>query len=237
MPPLLLLHGGLGSIMDFNPIAAHLMRNFYLLGVDARGHGRSSLGSAALTYEQCEADVMAVLRHIGVSSFAVLGFSDGGIVGYRLAANLGAHVTSLITLGAQWRLSADDAAFDMLSGLTPEMWDAMFPAVRPYYEAVNPAPDFTRLVRSAVALWTDLRVSSYPRDRVRSITAPTLLIRGDSDPLFSLSEAAELQANLPLASLFNVPFAGHEVHAESPELFLSVVHDFLLRPRHRATEA
>lgn len=236
-PLLLLLHGGLGSVIDFNPVAGCLLRDFYLVGVDARGHGRSSQGSLPITYEQFEADVLALLEHIGNKNFTVLGFSDGGIVGYRLAANLGARVTALVAVGAQWRLSTDDPTFSMLSGLTPEMWEAMFPASRTYYESVNPAPDFARLVQSAVALWTDLRASSYPGDLVRNICAPTLLVRGDSDPLFSLIEATELQARLPLASVLNVPFAGHEVHVEATELFLSVVQDFLLAPKHRATEA
>lgn len=236
-PPLLLLHGGLGNITDFNPIADQLLDDFYLVGLDTRGHGRSSLGSAPLTYEQCEAEVIALLRHLAVDNFSVLGFSVGGVVGYRLAANPEVRASSLVALGAQWRLNEADEAFSMLSGLTPDMWDAMFPTSRPYYESVNPSPDFARLVTHAVGLWTDLKPSSYPGDRVRNIAIPTLLVRGDSDPLFSLVEATALQAKLPAASLLNVPFAGHEVHVESPELFMAVVRRFLLRPRHRATEA
>ncbi len=235
-PALLLLHGGLGNITDFNPLFDQLTRNFCVVAVDTRGHGKSSLGSAPLTYEQCEADVVALLRHLSIESVSVLGFSDGGIVGYRLAINPDVQLVSLVTVGAQWRLSPEDATFSMLGGVTPELWDGMFPASRPYYESINPSPDFARLVQSAVALWTDLTPSSDPGERVRSIAARTLLIRGDSDPLFALAEAAELQAILPTASVFNVPFAGHEVHAESPEFFMAVVLDFLLRPKHRATE-
>lgn len=235
-PLLLLLHGGLGSIADFNPFVGPLSRDFHLVGLDTRGHGKSSLGSSPLTYEVCEADVIALLQHMGVETFSILGLSDGGIVGYRLAASHAARVTSLVTVGSQWRLSPTDPAYDLLSDLTPEMWDEMFPASRAYYESVNPAPDFSHLVKSAVALWTDLRSSSYPGDRIQCITAPTLVVRGDSDPLFSLAEAVDLQAMLPGASFFNVPFAGHEVHVDSPQLFSEAARDFLLHPRRRATE-
>lgn len=235
-PTLLLLHGGLGDLTDFNAVAAPLARHFRLLGVDTRGHGRSTLGSAALTYQRCEADVLTLLDHHGIDRCAVLGFSDGGIVGYRLAAHHGARVTSLVAVGAQWRLDPSDAAYGMLGGLTAEMWDSMFPESRGRYESVNPEPDFERLVQRAVELWTDLTPTSYPGDRVRHIAAPTLVVRGDSDPLLSLAEVAALQACLPGASVFNLPFAGHEAHRDSPHLFLQVVEDFLLQPRGRSIE-
>ena len=37
--PLLLLHGGLGNLTDFNGIVAQLASEFRLIGVDFRGHG------------------------------------------------------------------------------------------------------------------------------------------------------------------------------------------------------
>ena len=93
-------------------------------------------------------------------------------------------------------------------------------AARKYYEGLG-----------AVALWTDLEATGYPADRVKVITAPTLVVRGDTDFLFSLSKASVLRATLPTASFLNVPFAGHEVHKDSPRLFLAGIKDFLAGPR------
>ena len=55
--PLLLLHGGLGNLTDFNGIVAQLAREFRLIGVDFRGHGKSTLGKSRLTYQRHQADV------------------------------------------------------------------------------------------------------------------------------------------------------------------------------------
>jgi len=234
--PLLMLHGGLGQMCDLNPVAAQLSGDYCLIGIDFRGHGRSTLGAMPLTYERYKEDVAAVLRHLDIDTFSVLGFSDGGIVGYRLAAEFQSRLRALVTVGAQWRLSSSDPVFAMLGGLTAEAWDDMFPASRAYYESVNPSPDFPRLVKSVVRLWTDLGATGYPNGSVRTITTPTLVVRGDNDFLLSLGEAAELRATLPTASFFNVPLAGHEVHKEAPGLLVTAVKDFLDNPRTPPTE-
>ena len=47
-PALLMLHGGLGSMTDLNPIAERLAGRWRLIGIDLRGHGRSTLGNTPL---------------------------------------------------------------------------------------------------------------------------------------------------------------------------------------------
>ena len=82
-PTLVLLHGGLGDLTDFNGLLDLLPAQFRFLGIDLRGHGRSTLGNGSLTYQRHQADVEAVLTHLGVDAYSVLGFSDGGITAYR----------------------------------------------------------------------------------------------------------------------------------------------------------
>lgn len=43
-PPLLMLHGGFGTIEDFNIFLPGLGNDFKIIGIDSRGHGRSTLG-------------------------------------------------------------------------------------------------------------------------------------------------------------------------------------------------
>ncbi len=49
--PLILLHGGLGTLADFNNILARLTPQFRFIGIDFRGHGKSTMGSTHLSYE------------------------------------------------------------------------------------------------------------------------------------------------------------------------------------------
>ncbi len=226
-PALLMLHGGLGSMTDLNPIAERLAGRWRLIGIDLRGHGRSTLGNTPLTYARHEADVRAVLDALGITRCAMFGFSDGGVVAYRLAASMPERATHLATLGAQWRLNEDDPAIDMLRGMTPDLWRDIDAEAVADDQRLNPEPDVDRLVATAVACWTDLGSSGYPFDAVRRITAPTLIARGDRDELFSLDEAVALRNALPNAGLLNIPWADHDAHRSAPDVLIAALAPFL----------
>ncbi|MFZ1985908.1 MAG: alpha/beta hydrolase, partial [Desulfatitalea sp.] len=85
-PVLLMLHGGFGTIEDFNTIAPTLSRHFRLIGIDSRGHGRSTLGSTKLSYNILTEDLKAVINALDLRVFSIFGFSDGGVMAYRYAA-------------------------------------------------------------------------------------------------------------------------------------------------------
>ncbi|PTN32447.1 alpha/beta fold hydrolase [Desulfonatronum sp. SC1] len=234
--PIVLLHGGLGSLEDFSPVINLIPDSFYVIAMDMRGHGRSQLGTKPLTYQQHQADIQALIAHLGLKEYSLIGFSDGGIVAYRIASRNQA-VKALITIGSQWRISPQYPSFDILAGVTPEMWIEMFPEAPEKYAALNPQGDFNKLVESCVALWTDLSSAGYPQDSITRIECPTLILRGDGDFLLSLSEAAEAQNKILGSSFGNIPFAGHAAMEDAPETIGKLVCEFLLNPRKIQTEA
>ena len=228
--PLLLLHGGLGHLADFNVILDGLPAEFRLIGIDFRGHGQSTLGSEPLSYALLETDVEAVLARLGIERCALLGFSDGGIVGYRLAAKHPALISALVTVGAQWRLRADDPEYKSLAAASAERWMARFPEEFADYEAGNPEADFAKLFRAAQAMWTDLGPTGYPQENIARIGAPTLVVRGEQDGLFSAAEAQACCERIRGAVCHSLPAAGHEAHRAAPGAFLDVVNEFLRQP-------
>jgi pimeloyl-ACP methyl ester carboxylesterase len=210
--PLLLLHGGMGTVDDWALLARQLAHRT-LIALDARGHGASTLGEARLTYAQLHADVVAVLDQLEIPRVVVVGFSDGGIVGYRLALHASQRVERLITIGGPQRLS--DAARPVLQKVTAASWDAKFPETRRRYDELNPEPEFERFIDASKSMWLDdSRTTGYPGDDVRAIHQPTLIVRGDQDHLYSLDEAIELRRSIKEASLLHVPFAAHDSSAQ-----------------------
>jgi pimeloyl-ACP methyl ester carboxylesterase len=83
--PLLLLHGGLGSIDMFGPVLPILAEKRQIIGVDLHGHGRTTLGDRPISLIDMGDDMAAILKHLGYRQVDVLGYSLGAGVGFRLA--------------------------------------------------------------------------------------------------------------------------------------------------------
>lgn len=225
--PLLMLHGGLGSISEFEPIHQWLSDSCQLISLDFRGHGKSRLGKARLSYQQYQSDVQALLRHLGIDQYSVLGFSDGGIVGYRLAVQEPKRVKCLITLGAQWKSDPQDPSMQLLASLTADFWRERFPNDVALYESANPEPNYPKLVDAVKEAWFDQSESGYPGQSVSQITCPTLIMRGDNDFIFPLEEAVQLKEKIAGSSFANLPLASHACHQEYPELVGAMVKQFI----------
>ena len=229
--PVLLLHGGLGSISNLAPIYPYLSSDHLIISTDFRGHGKSSLGHKPLSYLQYQRDIQALLRYLDIQRYSIVGFSDGGIVGYRLAAQQAQQVDCLITIGAQWRLTDNDPSIEILQGLTAEYWCSEFADDVTAYSNENPQPDFPRLLDAVKKVWLDTSSSGYPGALVEKIRCPTLIMRGDSDFLFSLEEAMILKSQIAQCHLANIPLTTHAAHQESPRITGEIIKQFMLNQK------
>jgi pimeloyl-ACP methyl ester carboxylesterase len=83
--PLVLLHGGFGSLEMFGPNVDLLAKNRQVVGVDLQSHGRSPAAKRPMRFESMADDVAALIRELGFERAAVMGFSLGGGVALRTA--------------------------------------------------------------------------------------------------------------------------------------------------------
>ena len=227
LPVLLMLHGGFGNIENFNMITPALSRRFRLIGIDSRGHGKSSLGQIRLSYELLTDDLSQVIETLQLQEFSILGFSDGGIVAYRYAARQDPRLRKIITVGASWEMSEADPAWEMISAMTGAVWKETFPDSYESYMRLNPEPDFDRFSKAVVAMWTDLSPDGHPGILMRHINNEMLIVRGDNDPLTTLDSMAKLRRFTKKANILNIPFAEHLAFADAPDIFLRTISDFL----------
>lgn len=228
-PPLLLLHGGGGTIEDFKSLVPSLEKNFYVIGIDSRGHGRSTLGDISLTYQRLEQDVIGVLRHLRIDKTAMLGFSDGGVVGYRLMLSGEVAVPKLVAIGAPYELKNNSRVRNLYAKVTGASWRAKFPATYELYQRLNPEPDFDGFIKESVRRWLDASPTGYPGESIGNINGEVLVIRGDEDPLFSRREAFDLVARIGGSAFANIAFAGHAAHQDRPDVVLGSIDKFLER--------
>jgi pimeloyl-ACP methyl ester carboxylesterase len=225
-PVLLVLHGGFGTMEDLDEILGGWTDRFCILGIDSRGHGKSTMGRELLTYAQMQRDVEMILKHLHIDQLSILGFSDGGIVAYRLACFSNLKIDKIVTIGSRWHWKNADATRHILQAVTAESWRNKFPDTFEMYQRQNPERDFDRLAKSLVALWMDSAETGYPNENLQKINFPLLMIRGDKDPLTSVESLSELQKLIKDSSFFNVPGAGHAPFATQGEMIKICLREF-----------
>lgn len=99
--PIVVLHGGIfGSIIELGALIHTLAKQYQVIAVSTRGHGKSEIGSEPLTYEQKANDVYAVIKATTKDSVVIIGFSDGGYTGFKLASMYPQLVRKMVAIGA-----------------------------------------------------------------------------------------------------------------------------------------
>jgi pimeloyl-ACP methyl ester carboxylesterase len=121
-PPLLLLHGG-GSTIESNwgRLIPALKSSRRMLAVELQGHGRTGPGSGPASFEGSADGVAALLAELAAGPVDVLGLSNGGQVGMRLASRHPRAVRRLIVASAPFRRDgmADGSGTAWPPGPTP----------------------------------------------------------------------------------------------------------------------
>jgi pimeloyl-ACP methyl ester carboxylesterase len=179
--PLLLLHGGLGSIDMFCPGLAKLAETREVIAVDLHGHGRTELGAREISLIDQGDDMAVILDKLGYKQVDAMGYSLGAGVAFQLAVQHPQQVRRLVLVSAA--LAQNGFYPEMLpqqaavsAQLAPMMKDT---PMYKNYAAIAPHPeDFPKLLD---------RMGEYMRkpydwsDDAKKLSVPTMLVWGDSD--------------------------------------------------------
>jgi pimeloyl-ACP methyl ester carboxylesterase len=107
--PLLLLHGGLGSIDMFgSSVLPALAKTRQVIAVDLQGHGRTTLGDRPIDLVDIGNDLALVLDRLGFKQVDVVGYSFGGGAGLRLAVQHPTVVRRLTVISAPYAQNPKD---------------------------------------------------------------------------------------------------------------------------------
>jgi pimeloyl-ACP methyl ester carboxylesterase len=206
-PPLLLLHGFTGAGSDFRHLfdLDELARRYRLVVPDLRAHGRSNDPDDRFSFHQCARDVAALLDHLGIAETRAVGLSLGGNTLLHLASDAPARVTAMVVCSA-----------------TPYIPREAQTVMR-NTKAADP-----KVRRLLDRMADDVDDLAFTPPRLGRITARTLVVNGDRDPLYPIELSLALYRGIPNAALWVLPNAGHvPVFADDRAAFVANTLRFL----------
>lgn len=114
--PVLLIHGGLGYSDVWGAQVADLAKDHMVIVADSRGHGRSTRNADPFSYDLMSSDYLALLDYLKVDKTALVGWSDGGIIGIDIAMHHPERLTKVFAQAANTKV--DGVKADVMQNKT-----------------------------------------------------------------------------------------------------------------------
>jgi pimeloyl-ACP methyl ester carboxylesterase len=257
-----LLINGLGSQMTRWPEAFCALlvdRGLFAIRFDNRDVGLSTwLGDGdKYTVADMAADAAAVLDAVGKPAAHIVGISMGGMIGQEFAATYPQRTLSFTSImsstGNPGLPQPSAAAMETLNTRPADPSDAGFVAdsVRRAETIGSPAYPWPQGALAARARaeadrafnpagvarqMAAIRASGDRRPKLASITAPTVVLHGEDDPLVPVAGGRDTAANIKGAELRIIPGMGHDLPPALYETFVEAI-DRAVSRSHEHTPA
>jgi len=220
--PVLLLHGGLGNSSYFGDLIPALVKaGYHVVALDSRGHGRSAPSSLPYTYPLMAQDVVKLLDHLKIAKVDLVGWSDGGTIGYHLALDAAGRLHRLLAFGANATLGGLKSDY----AATPT-FAAYIARTEREYRALAPSADaYPAFLKDISRMWGGEPLPDVAA--LRAVKAPATIVVGQYDEAMRIDHAAAIADAIPGANLVVLPNVSHFAMLQCPGEFDDAVLQFL----------
>jgi pimeloyl-ACP methyl ester carboxylesterase len=188
-------------------------------------------------------DTAAALRHLGIERADVFGYSMGGGIALQVAIRHPEVVRKLVLAASTFNMSGvHPGLMEGMGQMQPEMMHGS--PWHDEYMRIAPRPDdFATLFAKKTQM--DQQIKDVPAEAIQALTAPVLIIIGDSD-LVRPEHAVELfrllgggvfgdtPAGLPDSQLAILPGTSHVTLVDRVDMLLAIIPPFLDAPVREA---
>jgi len=218
--PVILLHGGLANANYWGNQVKSLQARYRIIVMDSRGHGHSSRDDKPYGYDLMASDVIALMDFLKIPKAAIVGWSDGAIIGLDIALNHPGRLTKLFAFAAN---SDPSGVADITSS---PVFNAFIARAEKEYEKLSPTPTEYKNFRAEIEKMWETQ-PNWTADDLARIAVPVWIVDADHDEAIKRENTEFMAGNIPNAGLLLQPEVSHFSFIQDPEQFTSDVLHFL----------
>ena len=247
-PPLVFLHGYLGSGEDWLQVAEQCAAQFLCILPDLPGHGQNTHQpfTQPLSFEVIAEGLVTLIEALGLDRVGLVGYSMGGRIALYSALRRPQQISALVLESCspglatgqarRQRARVDDRrAKSILAGGLEAFVDHWYDME--LFGTLKSQPCLFQEIREKRKMndreWAAKVISELSPGRQPSLwpelgglRLPTLLLAGALDSNY-VEIIAAMDQKIPKSKVEIVPEAGHNIHLEHPSRFIKLVVDFL----------
>jgi len=222
--PVILLHGGLANSNYWGLQVLVLAAKYRVIVMDSRGHGRSSRNEQPFGYNLMASDVLGLMDFLRIRKAAIVGWSDGAILGLDIAIHHPERLTKVFAFAAN---SDPSGVSDIAHS---PVFTAYVARAAKEYETLSPTPhEYAAFLAQIEKMWATQ--PNFTTMQLESISVPVWIVDADHDEAIKRENTEFMAAHIPGAGLLLQPEVSHFSFIQDPQQFNADVLHFLERVR------
>jgi pimeloyl-ACP methyl ester carboxylesterase len=218
--PVILLHGGLANANYWGLLVRALAPHYRVIVVDSRGHGRSSRNAEPYGYDLMASDVIGLMDDLKIDKAALIGWSDGAIIGLDIALHHPERLSKLFAFAA----NSDPGGVKDVN--QSAVFTAFIARARKEYEELSPTPtQYDSFLAQITKMWQTQ--PHWTAAELRTIKVPTWIVDADHDEAINRENTLFMADNIAGSGLLIQPEVSHFSFLQDPAQFNGDVLHFL----------
>ena len=218
--PVILLHGGLANADYWGNQVRALEGHYRVVVMDSRGHGRSTRDSRPFGYDLMADDVIGLMDFLKIPKAAIVGWSDGAIIGLDIAQRHPERLSKLFAFAA----NSDPSGVADIS--KSPVFNAYIARAGKEYAALSPTPkEYEAFVAQITKMWETQ--PNWTAADLGRIAVPVWIVDADHDEAIKRANTEFMAASIPGAGLSIEPEVSHFAFLQDPAQFSEDVLHFL----------
>lgn len=235
--PLVFVHGWTANRHRWDHQVAHFSEKRRVIRLDLRGHGESG-GAGARTIEEPAKDVLALLDHLGIERFVLVGHSMGGMISQTITLAHPDRVERLVLVNSIGRMTYNRGRGLLMAASTRVPFKLFVAAnIQRAFAPGYPREEIREYIRASAATPREVVMTLYGAmrafdvlDRLGEIRTPVLLVHGYHDIQLPVAQMLRMAKACPDAEV-RILDAGHELPVEKPAELTATLDRFLTGTR------